>query len=704
MKRYILVGVVLISGLYVATDDANSVSNSLLAPFAYAKNIASDAANYMWETITKSADSTRTLNITIARFRDVVKASYATALQYTTYESKKQNFNSAPESDDPRIAELYNDHKNKMGAQAQVRLSTEPCQEEVEFVKHRLEHAHKNLLKHFQHDTFTHKALEEGVSPRIAVCCSGGGFRAMLSTAGFFKGLEKIDLLDSVTFAAVLSGSTWFTIPRALGQSTDTLLAGYKKYAKSSIVGASKGISSQERAVIRTNLLRKFFWDQPLDGMDLYGALVAHVVLGPFDDVSLMQHDHYEQHGFAPLVENRQRVLYSQGKFALENNNCHWFPLPIATAVASVEQRLITHNQKTTASNMLWFEFTPYEVGTEYHAHDGKKKGAFVPTWAMGRRFVPVLSDTAGIVDTVKYNIGLSVPAQGYYSQDNAPEYPLGNLLGTWGSAFTVSPADVVRILGIGNKESSLKEIDSKNLAGKMSLYERITGKIVSLMLNYLLVGAPALIGTFKGARIFPSTIHNFMQNVPDSPLTGRTLTLVDAGVDYNLPIASLLRRGVKIIIMMDASGDNLAFDKKGNRSFKQLLLAEQWAYIQGIPFPKIAGCDAYKKAIEVDADGHVVQAVTIFEGPGAPTIIYIPLADNEFSKKAGFSVSTCLKEECGTLNFNYSDATIDGLSGHLNDTVVGSKDLIFEVIKKHIYKAAGPLDGLSGQVKDTAA
>ncbi|KAH3765135.1 cytosolic phospholipase A2 [Pelomyxa schiedti] len=43
----------------------------------------------------------------------------------------------------------------------------------------------------------------------IAICGSGGGMRAMQSMVGFMDGLSHIGLLDAVTFAVGLSGSTW---------------------------------------------------------------------------------------------------------------------------------------------------------------------------------------------------------------------------------------------------------------------------------------------------------------------------------------------------------------------------------------------------------------------------------------------------------------------------------------------------------------
>eukprot|EP00760_Papus_ankaliazontas_P018037 PhM_4_TR17419/c0_g1_i1/m.29403 len=51
--------------------------------------------------------------------------------------------------------------------------------------------------------------------PTIAACFSGGGPRAMLSTVSVLDGLSQCGLLDCVTYAVGLSGSTWCLLPWA---------------------------------------------------------------------------------------------------------------------------------------------------------------------------------------------------------------------------------------------------------------------------------------------------------------------------------------------------------------------------------------------------------------------------------------------------------------------------------------------------------
>ena len=55
----------------------------------------------------------------------------------------------------------------------------------------------------------TKTQLEIEDVPRVALCASGGGYRAMFSTLGFLRGLDQIGCLDGVAYAAGVSGSTW---------------------------------------------------------------------------------------------------------------------------------------------------------------------------------------------------------------------------------------------------------------------------------------------------------------------------------------------------------------------------------------------------------------------------------------------------------------------------------------------------------------
>lgn len=651
--------------------------------------------DYTKDLLLHGFDSTRSLNIAVARARDGVKASYYLTGSWDGYEQQKDILNTPPIGTSGFVADLYLGNKSKVGEQAQVRLGADLGQEEQKFIQERTQHIKKWLPRVFR-KPIMHQAVEANIIPRIAVCASGGGFRAMMATAGLLKALEKSDIIHTVMFMSVLSGSTWVTVPRALGKPLDALIDGYTKYAKlpfSFSPKTLKQVATQypqmaialqptdycmfpEQQVIRDNLLRKFYFEQPIDGMDLYGPVIAHMVLAPFDDPELIKK--YPLEHATPLIESRQRVLFSQAQITLSNNDYGEFPLPIATAVSPVKGMLASSKQQLTKSRMQWFEFSPYEMGAEYFGIDGKKHGAFVPTWAMGRKFAPQYQNSGWLSRLNPF--GKEPILKGIYSVDNAPELPLPNLLATWGSAFAFSPTDLIRILGYDNL------LPGTSLTSPDTVFKKIMGLMATAF-------APisSLFGNF---RAFPSTIHSFMQYAPATPQKDVTTTLIDAGIDFNLPFPPLLRaaRAVDVIMVLDAGMPVFVKDKKtGKHTIEALELAEKWAKAQGVPFPQIVGSEAYYQAINLDEQERAEHPITVFKGiNGAPTIIFVPLVDNKQSDATEFKVKKCFEEDCNTFNFRYSEENIRGVVGHVESTVLNNVDLIGDAIADVVRQKMG--------------
>jgi len=89
-------------------------------------------------------------------------------------------------------------------AQATVRVEKTLSSQEVAAINKRIAHT----------KTFLEKEIGAKISgdkfPRIAICLSGGGMRASICACGLFAGLDDVGLLDTVSYVAALSGSTWF--------------------------------------------------------------------------------------------------------------------------------------------------------------------------------------------------------------------------------------------------------------------------------------------------------------------------------------------------------------------------------------------------------------------------------------------------------------------------------------------------------------
>ncbi|KAJ2964089.1 hypothetical protein NQZ79_g933 [Umbelopsis isabellina] len=161
-----------------------------------------------------------------------------------------------------------------------------------------------------------------------------------------------------------------------------------------------------------------------------------------------------------------------------------------------------------------WFEFTPYEVGSE-------ELSAWVPTWAFGRTF------------------------KGGNSSNNVPEQNLGSLMGAFGSAFTATLAHFYEEVRGLLPTTALQKADST-----IEQYEESVTSIHPI--------SPAC---------FPNPFYELPATPPKSSNTNvrsesiiksPNLYLMDAGMDNNIPFYPLLRTGrsVDVVITFDLSAD----------------------------------------------------------------------------------------------------------------------------------------------------
>jgi hypothetical protein len=87
---------------------------------------------------------------------------------------------------------------------AEVRREETLCEEEQAFLLKRKEKCREAL------QLFLNRQLEPEHVPTIAFCASGGGYRAMISTAGFLRAAEEIGLYQTCCYFSAISGSAWF--------------------------------------------------------------------------------------------------------------------------------------------------------------------------------------------------------------------------------------------------------------------------------------------------------------------------------------------------------------------------------------------------------------------------------------------------------------------------------------------------------------
>jgi len=237
----------------------------------------------------------------------------------------------------------------------------------------------KNIVKNAIEHLIGEKISDKQV-PCIAVCCSGGGYRAMVATTGNLIGLDEVGLLDAITYAVGLSGSTWaisgwFTSGLPITAYRDQLS---KRIDKDLFHG---DIDSTQ---IATALLKKKVFGQPISIVDIYGALLGQKILKGLDD----------------STDPNNTFLINQTSRIADGT----WPLPIYTAVIAPDSRRDPYE---------WIEFTPYEVGSEYLR-------TYVPSWAAGQHFV------------------------NGRSTQKAPPQSLGYFMGIWGSAISANFSEML--------------------------------------------------------------------------------------------------------------------------------------------------------------------------------------------------------------------------------------------------------------------
>lgn len=226
---------------------------------------------------------------------------------------------------------------------------------------------------------------------------------------------------------------------------------------------------------------------------------------------------------------------------------------------------------------------------------------------------------------------------------------------------MSLSLKDFFRLL----KEPTENTIDSSHLnnnygpetASTAHLFSKIESDVATQTQNKSLL---------LDNRISPARVFNWTRGIINAPLAAKNkLTLIDAGIDCNIPIAPLLRpeRAIDIIIILDASAGVL-----GTQLYNAQMHANKWGY----PFPRI-NYNLINQPCSIHWDKSNNQA---------PMVIYLPLIknpgyDNDWDPfKVAFT---------STYNFIYSPEQTQLLSGLTSYNMSQSMPLIMDMIAQWI-------------------
>ncbi|XP_077178898.1 cytosolic phospholipase A2 beta-like [Paroedura picta] len=524
-----------------------------------------------------------------------------------------------------------------------VRLGYKLCAEEQDFLCKRKKVVADALSKLF----YLRRNLLEHEVPVIAVMATGGGVRAMVALYGHLLALQKLKILDCITYITTASGSTWtltdlYQDPdwshRSLGPAIKT--------AKTRILRSKWDVISIDKLkYYRKQLDERVEKGHPISFATLWGLVQASFL--------------NDKPNCRKLTEQRKALNEGQN------------PLPIYTAI-NVKDKYVS-----TFEFREWIEFNPYEVGFQ-------KYGAYIRTedfdsqFYMGKLVKRFPESRICYLEGIWTNIFSRNLLDGLYWSSSPEEF-----WDRW-----------VKDMAEKDEEHNLKD-------GYTTVYKppcSSSGNLCEIF-NDILTDRP-----LKGANcnflegleftydyLYKNKFSEWKDTVFDSfpgKLTPveKSLCLIDVGYFVNNSGPPLLKpeRNVDVFIAVDYDCYNI---------FKQTEMMSKYCEVQGIPFPKI-------NLTEEDRKNPKECYVFSDEDPKAPIVIYFPLINHTFRDYKAPGVKRMPKEMCGgditingedspyaTKHVTYSADNFDKLLNLATYNVLCSKELILQSIEKAVQK-----------------
>ncbi|ORX71416.1 FabD/lysophospholipase-like protein [Linderina pennispora] len=480
------------------------------------------------------------------------------------------------------------------------------CANEERYQKVRAQKMHKDFAEFIGVPA---SSIDPRDIPVIGVAGSGGGFRAMVSTIGSLRAMHKAGLYQCTMYEAAVSGSSWALA--ALHTYADgnphlvldnlRLAMRENMFSMTSLISV-RMVATWRRKAMMTGLIEpcRLCQAPPFSIVELYGALLFKQLIVHHEKHADTETTHLDPH-WVKMSAQAKRVESGDQ------------PMPIYTAVRHYVNRSVFADS-TSRHEYQWFEFSPFEFGSAEH-------GLWVPAWGLGRP----MADGEEL-----FKLG---------------EMHFGSIMGAVSSAFCASI------------KAMLMEI---YLVAPASL-SSVIGQLVNRYDHDTSVSHP----------IPPYTMFNpFRRDTSRSSDPRRAelqehsfLSLMDAGMDNNLPFAPLLRpeRNVDVIICLDSSA-NIELMSWFSR-------AERWAEQNGVTrWPW--GARPWK-AEPLLSDASSQSSFATYAARDAaqrteesmPTIsvIYLPLLPNSSFTDPEFDPATA--DFCATFNAQWKPEQVDKLA-----------------------------------------
>uniref|UniRef100_U3JTZ9 Phospholipase A2 n=1 Tax=Ficedula albicollis TaxID=59894 RepID=U3JTZ9_FICAL len=513
-----------------------------------------------------------------------------------------------------------------------VRLGYDLCQGEQEFLQKRrrvVAGALKRVL-HLERDLHGHEV------PVIAVMATGGGLRAMSAMFGHLLALQKLNLLDCVTYLTGASGSTW----------TLADLYEHADWSQKSLEEPLKAVKEQVTKC-KLNLMS-------IDHLKYYHKeLAERAKAGHVPSFTTLWSLVQEMF----LHERPRKYKLTDQRKALEHGQN---PLPFYAVLNVKEEKFGTFKFRE------WTDFSPYEVAIP-------KYGVSIPSeyfdseFFMGRRVKKLPESRICYLEGLWTNIFTRNLLDGLYWSSNSNEF--------W-ERWSQDMVDIGKNVTVIEPPSCL--------SGK--LYEMFQ----DIMTKRPLLGKSH--NFLRGLEFHKDYIHQkkfiewkdtVLDGFPNNltPLQ-KYLCLIDVGYFINTSGAALFKpeRNVDVIISLDYGLGHV---------FKQLEMTYKYCKIQNIPFPKV------ELSPEEEKNPKECYIFADAEDPRAPIVIHFPLVNDTFKefKEPGVKRDHSEMEE-GKVNLEnncspyylirliYSSENFDKLVNLSKYNILNNKDLLLRAIR----------------------
>ncbi|KAM8807904.1 cytosolic phospholipase A2 beta-like [Eudromia elegans] len=523
-----------------------------------------------------------------------------------------------------------------------VRLGYDLCPEEQKFLQKR-KRVVANALKRVLH---LESDLHEHEVPVIAVMATGGGLRAMSAMFGHLEALQKLNLLDCVTYITGASGSTWTLAD--LYEHADwsrRTLEGPLKAVKEQVTKSKFNVMSVEHLKYYHQELAERAKEGHISSFTTLWSLVQEMFL------------HNEPRKYK-LTDQRKALEHGQN------------PLPFYAVLNVKEEKFSTFKFRE------WAEFSPYEVSIP-------KYGASIPSeyfdseFFMGRRVRKLPESRICYLEGLWTNIFTRNLLDGLYWSSNSNEF--------W-ERWAKDMVDIEK----HSPEDDITVIEPPScLSGKLyEMFQDIMTKRPLLGKSHNFLRGLEFHKDYVRQKAFTEWKDTVLDAFPNSltPLQ-KTLCLIDVGYFINTSGAALFKpeRNVDVIISLDYGLGT---------AFKQLEMTYKYCKIQGIPFPKV------ELSKEDEKNPKECYVFLDADDPRAPVVIHFPLINDTFKEFKEPGVKRCPTEmEEGNVNLEnncspyylirliYSSENFDKLVNLSKYNVLNNKDLLLQAIRSAVER-----------------